>query len=230
MANYDTYSPMPNKWLRKTTSTYNNERELYEVLQMELYNNKGVPMYYYPVSINSDKVFGEDNSRVVQRRFDFMAYYELPAEVRQTGIMGISYTDNFPIYISIMHFNHVSRCNVSGTYTPDFYTIPVIPKIGDIVYAKYNQTLYIVLNVKTEIDMFLQGKHSYTIQLEVFKDKSYLFSDEMKTLTDDPLYNVSRGTSQDMFAVNDDVEAVKPAIIYNPLPTECAPKDPFNGW
>ena len=43
--NYDEWSPMPNKWMRKGTSAYNNERELYEVLQMEAFNHNGVQIY-----------------------------------------------------------------------------------------------------------------------------------------------------------------------------------------
>ena len=231
MANYDQYSPMPNKWLRKGTSAYNNERELYEVLQMETYNNKGVQMYFYPVSISADKIFGEDNLRVVQRRFDFMSYYDLPAEIRQTGIMGITYTETFPIYVSVMHFNNVSRRNVSGDYLPGVYTFPTIPKIGDVVYAKYNQTLYNIINVKTEIDMFLQGKHTYTLILEIFKDKGYLFSEEIANIPGDPFYNVSRGsTSADMFDVKNAVNLEKPSVLYTPSGTECSPKDPFNDW
>jgi hypothetical protein len=231
MPEYDQYSPMPNKWLRKGTSAYNNERELYEVLQMETYNNKGVQMYYYPVSISADKLFQEDNLRVAQRRFDFMSYYELPAEIRQTGIMGITYTETFPIYTSIMHFNNVSRRDVSGTYRPETYTFPVIPKIGDVVYAKYNQTLYVITNVKTEIDMFLQGKHTYTFILEMFKDKNYLFSEEVANIPNDPFYNVGRGTtSADIFDIRNAVNIEKQNILYTPSNTECAPKDPFNDW
>jgi hypothetical protein len=188
-------------------------------------------MYYYPVSISADKIFGEDNARVVERRFDFMSYYELPTENRNLGIMGITVTDNFPIFVSIMHFNYVSRCNVSGTYDDIRYTFPVIPKIGDVVYAKYNNTLYIITMVKTELHLFLQGKHTYTIQLEVFRDKGYLFSSEFDNIPDDPFFNVSKGTTEkDMFDISGTVEQEKTNILYQEKVGDCQPKDPFNNW
>ena len=157
MANYDEWSALPNAWGRKATSAYNNERELYEVLQMESFNNFGVQMVYYPVEVNSDRIFGEQNARVVLRRFDFMAYYELPNEGKKVSVMGITGEDNFPIYISITHFNYASKFDsfgTSGVY--EMYT----PKIGDIIHSKYNNEYYNIVYVRAEDNMFLQGKHT----------------------------------------------------------------------
>lgn len=233
--NYDDWSPMPHKWVRKGTSAYNNERELYEVLQMESFNHNGVQMVYYPVSISADKLFGEDNNRIILRRFEFMCRYELPNEGRTVGVMGILGLDNFPIYISIMHFNYVSKFDSYGT--SDVNSL-YVPKIGDIIYAKYNKTFYTVTMVKTEDNIFLQGKHTYTLQVDVYKNKNYRYSDEIKQaniLGTDSMLTVLYGNSttystEDIYDVAKQVNIEKPPILYTPEPAECDPKDPFNNW
>lgn len=233
--NYDEWLPMPNNYIRKGTSAYNNERELYEVLHMESFNHMGVQLVYYPVSISADKLFGEDNSRVVERRFDFMARYDLPNESRNVSTIGIAGLDNFPIYISIMHFDFVSRFDsfgTSGAY--ETYT----PKIGDLIYAKYNKTFYNILNVKAEENIFLQGKHTYTFILDVYKNKNYLYSDEIKKAnllgTDQMLTilygNSSITTTKDIFDITDVINKEKVNIEYKQAYDECNPKDPFNDW
>jgi len=86
-----------------------------------------------------------------------------------------------------MHYDFVSQYNSSGT-SASYPTYS--PKIGDIVYAKYNQTFYKVNMVKMEDEIFLQGKHTYTLFLEVFKDKAYSISQELQDLDDDPIFDV----------------------------------------
>lgn len=234
MADYDDWDPMPNGWFQKSTSGYNNERELYEVLQMEAFNNYGVQMVYYPVSVSADKLFGEDNTKVVARRFEFMSYYEFPEETKKVSVMGITGEDNFPIYISITHFNYVSKFDsfgTSGVYP--LYT----PKIGDIIFSKYNKEFYIVVMARAEDNIFLQGKHTYTLQLELYKNKSYRYSDELKEANRigkdhmfEYLYGSNTLTSEnDLFDISKVVNEEKVNILYN-IPENCPPKDPFNDW
>ena len=234
MADYDEWDAMPNGWLQKSTSAYNNERELYEVLQMEAFNNFGVQMVYYPISISADRIFGEDNTRTIIRRFDFMSYYELPEETKKVSIMGITGEDDFPVYISITHFNYVSTFDsygTSGVYS--LYT----PRIGDIVFSKYNHEFYVIKMVRAEDNIFLQGKHTYTLQLELYKNKSYRYSDEVKQAnligTDEMfkyLYGSNTLTSEkDLFDIRDVINQEKQAILFDGT-GQCPPKDPFNNW
>lgn len=188
MANYDEYSDLPNNFFTKCRSEYDKERLLYDVLEMEAYNKFGVQMRYYTLDMsNSDPLFGENNNLLLTRAFDYMAYYELPNENRQVGLLGLIGVDNFPIYISKMHYDFVSRYSSNGTSAvyPTYS-----PKIGDIVYAKYNQQFYRVNMVKMEDEIFLQGKHTYTLFLENFKDKGYSISQELQDLDDDPIFDV----------------------------------------
>lgn len=235
MADYDEWDPMPNGWIQKATFAYNNERELYEVLQMEAFNNYGVQMVYYPVTTSADKIFGEDNNRVIARRFEFMSYYELSPENKRLGIMGITGEDDFPIYISITHFNYVSTFDSFGT--SGIYAL-YTPHIGDIIFSKYNHEFYVVKMVRAEDNIFLQGKHTYTIQLELYKNKSYRYSEELKQAnllgTDQMftyLYGSTSATSEnDLFDMKDVINLEKINILYTSASEECPPKDPFNNW
>jgi hypothetical protein len=169
---YDDWSPLPNKsYFVKCVSAYDCERELYDVLAMEGYNHHAVPMRYYVVSISADTLFGEDNARIIQRAFDYSAHYELPKEEKMFSSLGTIVIDNFPIYINMLHFSVASCYNTSGVsaYYPAYE-----PKIGDIVYARYNDKFYEVNMVKSEDEIFLQGKHTWTLQLIEFKNKGYL--------------------------------------------------------
>ena len=187
--NYDQFGFMPNGFFVKCTSAYNSERQLYEVLQMEGFNERGVQMVYYPVDlVNPDTLFGETNNLVISRRFDYMAYYELPNEGRNVGILGIVGTDNFPIYVSKLHYDFVSTYDSYGTSAvyPTY-----LPKIGDLVYTKYNQQFYRINMVKLEDVIFLQGKHTYTFYLENFRNKNYTLGPAFDNLPNDPIQIVA---------------------------------------
>lgn len=223
---YDEWNPLPNKnFFVKCVSAYDCERELYDVLQMEGFNHHAVPMRYYTVSISADKLYGEDNARIIQRAFDYNAHYELPKEEKMFSSLGTIVIDNFPIYISMIHFAVASQYNSSGTsgIYPSY-----APKIGDIVYAKYNDKFYEVNMVKEEDVIFLQGKHTWTLQLIEFKNKGYLISPE---LIGDYITTSASGVGvQDIYALNDIIDDEKKQFLYEPSVTECEPKDPFNSW
>lgn len=225
MADYDEYSALPNNFFVKCVSAYDNERELYDVLLTEGYNHHAVPMRYYTVSISADSLYGEDNARVIQRAFEYNAYYELPREEKLYSSIGTIVIDNFPIYISMRHFAEASTFStsgISGIY-PSYE-----PKVGDIVYARYNDKFYIINMVKMEDEIFLQGKHTWTLQLVEFKNNGYLFSSE---LNGDYITTSASGVEGiDLYALNDIIDEEKAQFLYEPSVTECPPKDPGNDW
>ena len=188
MANYNEWSDMPNNFFVKCTSAYDKERTLYDYLEMEGYNKFGVQMTYYTVNISADPLFGESNLKVISRRFDYMAYYELPNEGRNVSVLGIVGTDNFKIYVNMTHYNFVSTYDSLGT--SGIYPA-YLPKIGDLIYAKYNKQFYRINMVKKEDNIFLQGKHTYTFFLENFRDQNYLIGPEIKQLQSDPIFDVA---------------------------------------
>lgn len=217
-------------WITKCSNDYQNEKTLYSVMESEAYNKFGIQTLFYPVSINSDKVFGEDNNRVVQRSFQIMGYTEggtLPYEGRNVSTMGIVSTDNFALHVSIRNFNYVSTFDsfgTSGVY-PTYE-----PKIGDLLYFRYNNRFYRILMVKKEFEIFLQAKHTYTFIVEGFKDLSYNISQELID-ANDPILTISSGTtSKDMFDLKNTIEIEKEKVLYKPANTECDPEDPFNNW
>lgn len=187
--NYDQWSDLPNNFFTKCVPAYDKERTLYDYLELEAYNKFGVQMVYYPVILSgTDPLFGEASNLVISRKFDYMAYYELPDESRTIGIFGITSTDNFKIFVNFIHYNFVSTFDISGITSGTYPTY--LPKIGDLVYAKYNKQFYRINMVKLEDDIFLQGKHTYTFFLENFREKGYILSPEMEALDDDPIFDV----------------------------------------
>jgi hypothetical protein len=228
MAEYYDLNPFKVDYFTKCSSAYNNERTLYEVVEEEAYNKFAIQSRYYPVSMNKDKVFGEGNNKLVMRSFDFMPYTEsgqLPLEARTVSTMGILSPDLFNIHISIRNFNVMSTYNtlgVSGVY-PSYS-----PMIGDIIYFKYNKKFYRVLMVKLETEIFLQGKHTYTLVLEMLRDVNYTFSNEL-LFASDPIIDINP-TNKDAFAINDYIDVEKERVLYKPKTEECPPNDPFNDW
>jgi hypothetical protein len=127
----------------------------------------------------------------------------------------------------MIHFAVASQYHSSGTsgIYPSYS-----PKIGDIVYAKYNDKFYEVNMVKAEDNIFLQGKHTWTLQLIEFKNKGYLVSEELFNLGDYITTSASGVNVQDIYALNDIIDEEKKNFLYEPGATECSPKDPFNSW
>jgi hypothetical protein len=84
--------------------------------------------------------------------------------------------------------------------------------------------------VKAEDNIFLQGKHTWTLQLIEFKNKGYLVSEELFNLGDYITTSASGVNVQDIYALNDIIDEEKKNFLYEPGATECSPKDPFNSW
>lgn len=224
---YDDWSPLPNDFFVKCTSAYDCERELYDVLEMEGYNHRAVPMRYYVTSISADTLYGEDNARTITRAFDYNAYYELPSEEKMYSSIGTIVIDNFPIYINMLHFGVASQYNsfgVSASY-PSYE-----PKIGDFVYARYNDKFYSINMVKQEDEIFLQGKHTWTLHLVEFRNNGYLMGSELLSANDYITTSASGVNVADIYGLNDVIDSEKKEFLYEPEITECSPNDPGNDW
>lgn len=228
MPDYDEYPDVPNyDFFVKCTDQYNNEREMYSVLQMEGWNQRGVELTYYPVSISADYLFGEDNARVILRRFECMSYYEdpsLPKEDKMFSLMGVPGLDQFIAHINKYHLTYASTFDSSGTsgVYPEYF-----PKIGDIINAHYNNQFYEVVMVKEEEEIFLQAKHSWTLFLINFKNKGYLISEELMG-TSDPIIDIVE--TKDIYDITDTIDSEKLDILYKPKIDECEIKPGDAGW
>jgi hypothetical protein len=82
--------------------------------------------------------------------------------------------------------------------------------------------------VKLETEIFLQGKHTYTLVLEMLRDVNYTFSNEL-LFASDPIIDINP-TNKDAFAINDYIDVEKERVLYKPKTEECPPNDPFNDW
>lgn len=225
--NYDEWSALPNNFFVKCTSAYDNERELYDVLEMEAYNHAAVPMRYYVASISADTLYGEDNARTITRAFDYNAHYELPNEEKTYSSLGMIVIDNFPIYINMLHFAEASKYDSFGNSA----TYPSYePKIGDFVYARYNDKFYSINMVKQEDEIFLQGKHTWTLHLIEIKNNGYLFGSEIISAGDYITTSASGIDGADIYGLNDVIDDEKVNVLYEPEVTECPPNDPGNDW
>jgi hypothetical protein len=144
--------------------------------------------------VDKDRIFGEDNDRHIQRAFDFMAYLELPRDIRNFSTMGMGWNDIFHIYVSKRHFAKASRFK-SGYMTEASY----VPHLGDILRLSYNElkdptrttrldtdtpnpndvlrsaafnnTYYEIIMVKQQTEQFLQGQHSWDLIVRTHRDK-----------------------------------------------------------
>jgi len=215
---YEDYPALPNKWFTKCNTNYDKERELAQVLQMEVYNNFGVPCYYYKMRYDvsaSDKIWGEKNDRVFSDYWsDVQVYYTLPRENKQWNKFGIEGLNNFSMFMSKEHFNYVT----SGEW---------IPRQGDLIQAQFNSNIYEIVEVKEESGMYFQDKR-YTWELIVKP-----FKDEFVAMTGDvsasPL-SAYANKSTDIFDIRNPIDVEKEKYIYKPPAQEKGSNDPFANW
>lgn len=176
---------------------YDNERKLYDLLITEAFNFHGLSLTYSVVSydVDKDRILGEDNTRQILRAFDFMAYLELPRDIRNFSTMGMGWNDIFHIHASKRHFAKASKFR-NGVMTEESY----IPRAGDIIRLSYNElkdptrttrldtdtpnpndflreaafnnTYYEITMVKQQTEQFLQGQHSWDMIVRTHRDKS----------------------------------------------------------
>lgn len=232
---YLNYGDVPNQYITKcidsnyngSVGSYNNERELFDVLVTEAYNKHGVCMDFYITSYdkNYDKVWGEDNNRNFIRRFQVQAFYTLPREERLWSKYGIESIDQFSIYVSKRHFWQSSQYDENQINSSAFD--PYIPKVGDYLYAKFNKFIYEIVEVKDEIMMNLLSKqHVWEFLVKPFKDEKIATS----TLTSAAPISAFTNKTSDIFDTTNTINQKKIPVKYNPPATECSPNDPFGSW
>lgn len=232
---YLQYPDVPNEYITKCVTSnyggsvgnYNNERELYDVMVTEAYNKHGVCMDFYVTSYNTshDKIWGEDNNRQYVRRFEIMAFFNLPREERLWSKFGIEGMDSFSMYVSKRHFWEASQYNDVRT-NPNAFP-PYIPKAGDYIFAKYNKYIYEIVEVKDEVMMNLLSKqHVWEFMVKPFKDGKIAVS----PLTSAAPIADFTNKKTDKFDITGTINTKKDNVNYRPGATECNPKDPFGTW
>lgn len=197
------------------STTYDSDRELISMLNMEMWNMYGVNLTFYKTSYNTDydKVWGEDGNRIVSTAWNVKSYFQLPKENKVWSKFGIEGINDFSMYISKEHFNHVT-----GGY---------IPHVGDLVLSSYNNKLYEISEIKEEAPMFLLSKQ-YAWELVVRKAKVEAEISISPSLSASPIakfYSVS-----DIFDIRDDVDIAKEDTLYDTKTNEKPNDDPFGVW
>lgn len=143
--NFDQFSRTQNtEFFNHYNPLYDNERKLYDLIVTEVYNLHGISLTYYAVTYNTnyDRIFGEDNDRRVERKFDFMAYMELPQDQKAYSIFGITSTDIVKANVSMRHFEVASTFSLDGPYDDTGISgiYPSIsPRAGDFVRLSLNE-------------------------------------------------------------------------------------------
>jgi len=232
---YLQYSDIPNEYITKCVNSsyagsvgnYNNERELFDVLVTEAYNKHGVCMDYYVTSYDKsyDKIWGEDNNRRYERRFQIMAFFNLPREEKLWSKFGIEGMDSFSIYVSKRHFWESSQYNDIQTNPKAF--APYIPKAGDYIFAKYNKYCYEIVEVKDEIMMNLLSKqHVWEFLVKPFKDEKIATTSITSAA---PIADFTNKKT-DKFDIKQTIDDKKTSVNYQPKPNECESRDPWANW
>lgn len=210
---YDDYNALNNynNFFQYTTSAYDNESLLYDLLLNETYNNFGVDLTYYVTTYdtsahdypNSNELFGEDSDREFVRKFNIKAFYELPKDMQMVSIFGIDGLDNFKLWISKRLFTSASQVDGSDEY---------IPQEGDVLYASYNNMFYTILDVNQTEEMFLQRRHSWELTVEKFKDTNISLD---ATSADMPELLDITNRDDDLFDITDYIVSASDYVLYN---------------
>ena len=236
MSNYDINYNSEYFHFQKNTE-YNKDRELFKVLMCENFNIYGTNCIYYPITFDTDydKLFGEDNNRSIIRKFEIKTYFSLPKEEENYSVFGIEGLDVFDMYISKKHFDVASKLHVDANLFPsvsaslkDIYPSDR-PNVGDIIYTKYNNKYYEILDVGEEDEMFLQYKHSWTLRVKEAKNEhlslSATTSASMSDINDDLI------TREDITRLNDYISSADDNVLYtSSVGEEVDTTNPLNGW
>lgn len=152
---------------------YAAEAALMASLTSEAYNKYGFSVYYFVKEHDTkfDPLFGEDQLENVKRRFALQVYTDnVPQLQKQYQIQGMIYTETVTVQCTIQHFAEASRYDWK-TENPDAYD-SIVPKIGDLMYFKYSDLYYEVINVKDHAEgtNFLSSPITYTFVLRVWRN------------------------------------------------------------
>ena len=168
-----------------------NETDTVDSIVTDAYDTFGLKCVYYRVSedLLRDKLYGEDQLRMIVRSWYFNGYVEqLPPNVRTYQLEGIWGEDTVQMYASIDAFNYYSTYGGVDKNTPEVYDEQP-PSIGDIIYIPANDYFYRIVDVKYYEQAFGLKPHTYTFTLKVYKDNKYTIDTSSPTLSDpnDPI-------------------------------------------
>jgi hypothetical protein len=236
-ATYFNYSPLPNEWVTKSLPTvsggnddpYFNERALWSMVTTEAYNKHGVRCTLYAVSTDPtyDRLYGEDLNRIISRKFDIMAFFQLPRQEKLWTAFGIQGMDTFSMFVSKIHFDAASKYESTGTSA----TYPAyIPKIGDIIKSKFNNMYYEITDIKSESGQFLQSlQHVWEFLVKPYRDTNLgLSATTSASMSGTGDIGSKVSTTPDAFDIRDLISATSPSINYSPKP--CEANDPNQFW
>ncbi len=200
-----------NPFWDKDSECKEKESLLYDNLITDMFNKAGVPGEFYEVdySLNNEKVFGEDNDRLITRKYNFQYFTEqLPQDDKLWSKWGIEGMDNFHIYVSKQHFKQASQLNMNG----NIVSRPTTPKPGDILLSTHNNVFYEIIEVKDKVEMFLQRSHSWDITIQPNVNKKYNVS---LNLMGDPIND--HVNQEDQLKQNDLIDNKKTETLYDDI-------------
>jgi hypothetical protein len=152
---------------------YGSEAALLASLTSEAYNKFGFEVYYFVKEHDTkfDPLYGEDQLENVKRRFALQVYTDnVPQLQKQYQLQGMIYTETVTVQCTIQHFLEASKYDWK-TENPNAYD-SIVPKIGDLMYFKYSDLYYEVINVKdfAEGTTFLSTPITYQFILRVWRN------------------------------------------------------------
>jgi len=213
---YEEFSALPNDYIRKCGPKYDNEREIFQVTQMEAYNKFGTPCNYFAVDYNKkyNKIWGEDGNRMITDMWsDVMVFYQFQRDDKLWSKFGIEDMSNFSMYMSKEHFN----CVTEG----------YIPQMGDLIHTEYNDYVYEIVERKETAGMMLQSKR-YTWELVV---RTYKVESNITLAPELSASPIAKYVdAKDIYDISDEVDVKKEDIIYKPKESEQGNKNPFGNW
>ena len=229
---------MPNGWITKCDSKYNNERRLFNKVISESIKLDGVCLDFYVTTWDKNyyKIWGEDNNRRFVRKFAINGYYTLPREDKLWTKFGAEGIDTFSIFVAKEHFllaslyDYQKKCRMYNNLDSSTgKELGYIPRIGDILMAGYNKYIYEITEVKEEAGQYLlSNQYVWEFIVKPFKDEHLTLSpDTSASMTYIQNY-IDKDT--DIFDVKTVVDDKKIAINYAPKTGEKSSQDYFGGW
>jgi len=219
MANFDHFNKGKNSYFDFRNPAYDRDKQLFGLLATEAFNKFGTCMEFYQSTydVSFDRIFGEDNNRRFVNKFEIMVYYQLPTEEKMWSSFGIQNMDTFSMYCSKRHFRAVTSGD-DGEY---------IPKIGDIIMAKYAPNIYEITEIAEEVSMFLQSKeHMWEFVVSEYKDEHISVSGDVSATA----ISAYTDKDEDIFDISSVVDVEKEEILYTPTSAEKGSGDPWGNW
>jgi len=221
MSNFDDFPKNRNPYFDFRSDKYAKDKNLLSLFATESINKFGTCCIFYQTShdLKYNPIFwGEDNNRRFITKFDLMTYYQLPTEEKMWTKMGIENLDTFSMYVAKRHFRAASKPRGG----PE-----VIPKMGDIIMAKYDDLIYEITEVAESEGNFLQSKeHMFEFVVKPFKDEGIELPESLSGSSISAYTN----KNEDIFDIANDVDVEKEDILYKPPSEEKSNDDPFANW